>query len=67
MVAKEKPYLLLVAELIYSKVCEIKNENSDFLLRCLIQDILPNKVNFVLKSYEDSFKPIVNSTLFELM
>ena len=30
MVAKEKPYLLLVAELIYSKVCEIKNENSDF-------------------------------------
>jgi len=30
MVSKEKPYILLVAELIYSKVCEIKKANSDF-------------------------------------
>ena len=30
MVSKEKPYVLLVAELIYSKICEIKNLNPDF-------------------------------------
>ena len=30
MVSKDKPYILLVAELIYSKVCEIKEANSDF-------------------------------------
>ena len=30
MASKEKPYVLLVAELIYSKICEIKNLNPDF-------------------------------------
>ena len=30
MPSKEKPYILLVAELIYSKVYEIKNANPDF-------------------------------------
>ena len=30
MVSKEKPYILLVAELIYLKVCEIKKKNPDF-------------------------------------
>tara|TARA_B100000035_G_scaffold7916_1_gene6821 strand:+ start:471 stop:908 length:438 start_codon:yes stop_codon:yes gene_type:complete len=30
MPSKEKPYILLVAELIYSKVCGIKNSNPDF-------------------------------------
>ena len=30
MPSKEKPYILLVAELIYSKVCGIKNANPDF-------------------------------------
>jgi len=30
MVSKEKPYVLLVAELIYLKICEIKNLNPDF-------------------------------------
>ena len=30
MVSKEKPYILLVAELIYSKICEIKTLNPDF-------------------------------------
>ncbi len=30
MLSKEKPYILLVAELIYLKVCEIKKSNPDF-------------------------------------
>lgn len=30
MTSKEKPYVLLVAELIYLKVCEIKKKNPDF-------------------------------------
>ena len=30
MVSKEKPYILLVAELIYLKICEIKKVNLDF-------------------------------------
>ena len=30
MVSKEKPYLLLVAELIYLEICKIKKINSDY-------------------------------------
>ena len=30
MLSKEKPYILLVAELIYSKICEIKKKNPEF-------------------------------------
>ena len=30
MVSKEKPYVLLVAELIYSNICEIKDSNPNF-------------------------------------
>ena len=30
MVSKEKPYILLVAELIYSQICEIKTLNPNF-------------------------------------
>ena len=30
MQSKEKPYVLYVAEIIYSEVCKIKNKNSDF-------------------------------------
>jgi hypothetical protein len=30
MQSKEKPYVLFVAEIIYSKVCDIKNKNPDF-------------------------------------
>ena len=30
MLSKEKPYVLYVAEIIYSKICEIKKKNPDF-------------------------------------
>ena len=30
MQSKEKPYVLYVAEVIYSKVCEIKKKNPEF-------------------------------------
>ena len=30
MSSKEKPYVLFVAEVIYSKICEIKKKNSNF-------------------------------------
>ena len=30
MHSKEKPYVLFVAELIYSEICQIKKKNSDF-------------------------------------
>ena len=30
MSSKEKPYVLYVAELIYSKICQIKKKNPDF-------------------------------------
>ena len=30
MPSKEKPYVILVAELIYSEICQIKKLNSDF-------------------------------------
>ena len=30
MQSKEKPYVLFVAEIIYSKICQIKRENSEF-------------------------------------
>ena len=29
MKSKERPYIILVAEIIYSKICEIKKKNSD--------------------------------------
>ena len=30
MKSKERPYILFVAEIVYSKICEIKKNNSDF-------------------------------------
>ena len=30
MQSKERPYVLFVAEIIYSKICQIKRENSEF-------------------------------------
>ena len=30
MSSKEKPYVLYVAELIYSKICQIRKKNPDF-------------------------------------
>ena len=43
MLTKEKPYVLLVAEAIYSKVCEIKKKNPDLTTVNAIENFIGSK------------------------
>ncbi len=43
MLTKEKPYVLLVAETIYSKVCEIKKKNPDLTTVNAIENFIGSK------------------------
>jgi len=61
MPSKEKPYILLVAELIYSKVCEIKEENSDFSNINSIETFIGTKTYEEISSgkfHDDLFKKL---------
>ena len=40
----EKPYVLLVAELIYSEICKIKKNNLDFSNISSIESIIGTKI-----------------------
>ena len=42
--SKEKPYVLYVAEIIYSKICEIKKENLDFSNTDAIKKFIGSKL-----------------------
>ena len=42
--SKEKPYVLYVAEIIYSKICEIKKENLDFSNADAIKKFIGSKL-----------------------
>ena len=44
MVSKEKPYVLLVAELIYTKISEIKKKNPEFSNINAIENFIGSKV-----------------------
>jgi len=44
MQPKEKPYVLLVAEIIYSKVCEIKKKNSSFSNIDAVESFIGSKI-----------------------
>ena len=44
MASKEKPYVLLVAELIYSKISEIKKKNPEFSNVNAIENFIGSKV-----------------------
>ena len=43
MLPKEKPYVLLVAEAIYSKVCEIKKKNPELTTANAIENFIGSK------------------------
>ena len=43
MLTKEKPYVLLVAETIYSKVCEIKKKNPELTTANAIENFIGSK------------------------
>ena len=43
MLTKEKPYVLLVAEVIYSKVCEIKKKNPELTTANAIENFIGSK------------------------
>ena len=42
--SKEKPYVLYVAEIIYSKICEIKKENLNFTNADAIKKFIGSKL-----------------------
>ena len=44
MVSKEKPYVLLVAELIYLEICEIKKKIQIFLILMLIEAFIGSEI-----------------------
>ena len=43
MLTKEKPYVLLVAEAIYSKICEIKKKNPELTTANAIENFIGSK------------------------
>ena len=43
MPSEEKPYVLLVAETIYSKICEIKNKNPELTTANAIENFIGSK------------------------
>ena len=44
MLSKERPYVLYVAEVIYSKVCEIKKKNPDFSNITAIENFIGSEI-----------------------
>ena len=44
MPSKEKPYVLLVAEAIYSKICEIKKKNPELTTANAIENFIGSKI-----------------------
>ena len=44
MRSKERPYVLFVAEVIYSKICEIKKKNPDFSNIDAIENFIGSKI-----------------------
>ena len=44
MLSKERPYVLYVAEIIYSKICEIKKKNPDFSNIGAIENFIGTKI-----------------------
>ena len=56
MPSKEKPYVLLVAEAIYSKVCEIKKKCKKIILGC-------TELPIAIFAYKP-FKTIKSSKIF---
>ncbi len=61
MPSKEKPYVLLVAEAIYSKVCEIKKKNPELTTINAIENFIGTATyndisrNFKITSYSKRF------------
>ncbi len=50
MLSKEKPYVILVAELIYFKICEIKKTNRDFSNIDAIESFIGSKTYKIISS-----------------
>jgi hypothetical protein len=44
MQSKDRPYVLFVAELIYSKICEIKKINSDFSIITAVENFIGTEI-----------------------
>ena len=43
MKSKERPYILFIAEIIYSKICEIKKKNPEFSNIDAIENFIGSK------------------------
>ena len=50
MKSKERPYILFIAEIIYSKICEIKNNNPDFSNIDAIENFIGSKTYIEISS-----------------
>ena len=61
MKSKEKPYVLFVAEVIYLKICEIKNKNPHFSNIDAIENFIGSKIYNNVSSgkfHDDWFKEL---------
>ena len=50
MKSKERPYILFIAEIIYSKICEIKKKNPEFSNIDAIENFIGSKTYIVMSS-----------------
>ena len=68
MASKEKPYVLLVAELIYSKISEIKKKNPEFSNVNAIENFIGSKVYKEISSgkfHDDLIKKLKKNDLID--
>ena len=69
MQSKERPYVLFVAEIIYSKICEIKKNNNSFSNIDAIDSFIGSETYKMISSgqfHDDWFKDLEKNNFFDL-
>ena len=68
MLSKERPYVLYVAEVIYSKVCEIKKKNPDFSNITAIENFIGSEIYKEISSgkfHDEWFKELKENNFID--
>ena len=68
MHSKERPYVLFVAEVIYSKICEIKKKNPDFSNIDAIENFIGSKIYKEISSgkfHDQWFEELKKNNFFD--
>tara|TARA_E500000331_G_scaffold351564_1_gene398487 strand:- start:207 stop:644 length:438 start_codon:yes stop_codon:yes gene_type:complete len=68
MRSKERPYVLFVAEVIYSKICEIKKKNPDFSNIDAIENFIGSKIYKEISNgefHDKWFKELEKNNFFD--